>query len=61
MTRGPLLFAVLALAACSELPQRVYENVRTIRDSRRTPAERAVAPSPTYEEYKQEIEGKPTK
>lgn len=59
MKRWMILLAVLELAACSDLPQRIYENMRSLRDSRRTPAERAVAPSPSYEEYKREREGKP--
>jgi hypothetical protein len=55
-----LLLAVLGLAAaCSDPYRRIYENMRSVRDSKRTPAERAISPSPSYDEYKKEREGKP--
>ena len=61
MKRILFLLAVLGLAvvACSDPYRRIYENMRSVRDSKRTPAERAIAPSPSYDEYKKEREGKP--
>lgn len=53
-----LILAVLVFAACGNLYQRFYENTRSVRDSRRSPAERAIAPSPSYDQYKREREGK---
>ena len=47
----------LGLVACDNMGQRVYENTNRIRDSKRSPAERAIAPTPSYKEYKKEREG----
>jgi hypothetical protein len=59
MTHLLILMTTLGLVACDSMGQRIYENMRSIRDSRRSPAERTVAPSPSYDEYKKEREGKP--
>ena len=54
-----ILAAVLGFTACGDLYKRIYENTRSVQNSRRTPAERAVSPTPSYDQYKKEREGKP--
>ncbi len=64
MKRGTLryltaILAVLALTACGEDPARnMYEGIRGHNDARRTPNERAISPSPSYDSYKKEREQK---
>lgn len=54
------LLAVLALSACSSDPYRnLYDGIQTNNDAKRTPSERAMTPTPSYDEYKKEREGAP--
>ncbi len=60
MTRTILIFATaLSLAACGSDPFRdIYEGIKSRNDAQRTPTERAVSPTPTYDEYRKEREQK---
>lgn len=54
------LFTVLLMTACSNDPYHgLYDGLKSNSDAKRTPNERAVAPAPSYEEYKKEREAKP--
>jgi hypothetical protein len=51
--------AILLLAACSEDPSRnLYEGIKGSNDAKRTPNDRAISPSPSYDDYKKEREQK---
>lgn len=52
-----LLFAALLLVACTDPYRRIYEGARSNADAKRTPAERATAPSAPYDAYRKEREG----
>jgi hypothetical protein len=53
-----LLFSLL-LAACSDPARNLYDGIKTNNDAKRSPTERAMTPTPSYDEYKKEREGKP--
>lgn len=53
-----LLLLALLLTACSDPSRNLYEGIRNNNDARRSPAERAMKPMPSYDEYKKELEGK---
>jgi len=62
MKRILFLIAILLLAACSEDPSRhLYEGIKGSNDAKRSPNDRAMAPSPSYDEYKKERETPPVK
>jgi hypothetical protein len=62
MKRMLPLIVVLLLAACGEDPYRgVYEGIKSNNDAKRTPAERANAPVPSYDEYKNERDSESAK
>ncbi len=50
-----LVWMALLLAACDADPARnMYEGIKSNNDAKRTPDERAMAPAPSYDEYKKE-------
>ncbi|MDO8312976.1 MAG: hypothetical protein Q7T25_13665 [Sideroxyarcus sp.] len=54
-----VIFMSLLLAACSsDFYQGLYEGVKSVNDAKRTPAERAISPIPSYNTYKKEREQK---
>ena len=62
MKRILFLIAILLLAACSEDPSRnLYQGIKASNDAKRSPNDRAMAPSPSYDEYKKEREAPPVK
>lgn len=59
-----LALAVCAwlLAACTSDPyQGLYEGIKGNNDAKRTPAERATTPSPSYDTYKKERDAQSAK
>ena len=55
--RTPICLAALLLAACNSDPyQGVYEGIKNRNDSMKTPTERAVSTTPSYDKYKKERE-----
>jgi hypothetical protein len=54
-----VLLAALTLAACADPARNLYEGIKTGNDAKRSPNERAMTPTPSYDEYKKEREGKP--
>ena len=52
------LLAALLLTACSDPARNLYEGIKNNNDAKRTPADRAMNPTPSYDEYKKEREGK---
>jgi hypothetical protein len=59
MKRIIFLSAALLLVACSDPSRNLYEGIKTSNDAKRSPTERAMTPTPSYDEYKKEREGKP--
>lgn len=54
---SPLLFALLVFSGCSNNAQRaLYEGIKTQNEINKTPAERAITPTPSYETYRKERE-----
>jgi len=51
------LLALLLLAACADPARNLYEGIRSNNEAKRTPAERAVQPSPDYDSYRRAVEG----
>ncbi|OIR19837.1 hypothetical protein GALL_07210 [mine drainage metagenome] len=50
-----LVWMALLLTACDADPARnMYEGIKSNNDAKRTPDERAMAPAPSYDEYKKE-------
>ncbi len=57
----PALLSLVLLAACTGDPyQGVYEGIKNNNDAKKTPAERATSPTPSYDKYKKEREGQPS-
>lgn len=55
MKRILVSMTVLLLAACSGDPfQGLYEGIQANKDAKRSPNERAMAPTPSYDQYKKE-------
>jgi hypothetical protein len=54
-----ILLTALWLAACSDPYRNLYDGIQTNNDAKRSPNERAISPTPSYDEYKKEREGKP--
>lgn len=53
---------LLLLAACAADPARnLYEGIKGSNDAKRTPDERAMAPVPSYDEYRKERDAQPAK
>jgi formaldehyde-activating enzyme involved in methanogenesis len=59
MKRIVVLMAALLLAACSDPARNLYDGIKNNNDAKRSPSERAMTPTPSYDEYKKEREGKP--
>jgi hypothetical protein len=59
MKRILFLLVPLLLIACSDPSRNLYEGIKTNNDAKRSPTERAMTPTPGYDEYKKEREGKP--
>lgn len=49
-----ILTSCLILASCSGMYSGVYEGNKNYKDSYKSPVERAMTPTPSYKEYKQE-------
>ncbi len=59
MKRILLVLTALLLAACSDPSRNLYNGIKNNNDAKRSPTERAMTPTPSYDEYKKEREGKP--
>ncbi len=55
-----ILLTALLLAACADPYRNLYDGIQNNNDAKRSPSERAISPTPSYDEYKKEREGKPT-
>lgn len=54
---SPLFLATLLLAGCSSNANRaLYEGIKTQNEVNKTPAERAMNPTPSYDAYRKEKE-----
>ena len=53
------LLATLSLMACSDPYRNLYDGIKNNNDAKRSPNERAMTPTPSYDEYKKEREAKP--
>jgi formaldehyde-activating enzyme involved in methanogenesis len=53
-----ILLTVLLVAACSDPSRNLYDGIKNNNDAKRSPSERAMTPTPSYDEYKKEREGK---
>ena len=54
-----VILIILLLTACgSDFYQGLYEGVKSVNDAKRTPAARAISPTPSYDTYKKEREQK---
>ncbi len=58
MKRILFLLTALLLVACSDPPRNLYDGIKNNNDAKRSPNERAMTPTPSYDEYKKEREGK---
>ncbi len=59
MKKVLILAIAFALAACSsDMYGSMYEGIKSRVDSMRTPMEREVSPTPSYDTYKKEREEK---
>ncbi len=52
-----LLTAILLVACTNDPYQGVYEGIKNNNEAKRTPNERAIFPTPSYDKYKKEREG----
>jgi hypothetical protein len=59
MKRSLFLLVPLLLAACGDPSRNLYDGIQNNNDAKRSPTERAMKPTPSYDEYKKEREGKP--
>jgi len=59
MKRILFVLTALLLAACSDPARNLYNGIKNNNDAKRSPTERAMTPTPSYDEYKKEREGKP--
>jgi uncharacterized lipoprotein YmbA len=59
MKRFLFLLVALLLAACSDPSRNLYDGIQNNKDAKRSPSERAMTPTPSYDEYKKERKGKP--
>ena len=53
-----VMLAALSLTACADPARNLYDGIKANNDARRSPNERAMTPTPSYDEYKKEREGK---
>jgi hypothetical protein len=51
-----LLGLLLVLAGCADPYRAMYEGIMNRNEAKRTPNERALKPTPSYDEYKKERE-----
>jgi hypothetical protein len=54
-----ILLTALLLAACADPYRNLYDGIQTNNDAKRSPQERAISPTPSYDEYQKEREGMP--
>ena len=47
---------LLMLAACADPARNVYEGIQLNKDIQQSPQERAMKPTPSYDQYKRESE-----
>jgi hypothetical protein len=52
------LLGALTLAACADPARNLYDGIQSNRDIKRSPSERTMSPTPSYDEYKKDREGK---
>jgi len=45
---------LVTLAGCADPARNLYEGIKSSNDAKRTPDERAISPTPGYDEYKKE-------
>jgi hypothetical protein len=48
------LLIALTLTACADPARNLYDGIKIGNDAKRTPDERAISPTPSYDEYKKE-------
>lgn len=53
-----VLLTALLLAACADPYRNLYDGIQNNNDVKRSPNERAISPTPGYDEYKKEREDK---
>jgi hypothetical protein len=53
-----ILLTAFLLAACSNPSRNLYDGIQKNNDAKRSPNERAMTPTPGYDGYKKEREGK---
>jgi len=54
-----ILFAGISLSACASDPyQAIYDGIKSQNDSNKTPQERELTPTPSYDAYKKERDTK---
>jgi hypothetical protein len=53
-----ILAGALMLNACADPARNLYDGIQSNRDIQRSPSERAMTPTPSYDEYKKERESK---
>lgn len=51
-----LILATLMLTACADPARNLYDGIKANNDAKRSPQERAMTPTPTYDEYRKERE-----
>jgi hypothetical protein len=49
-----LLLSVLTLTACADPARNLYNGIKSNNDAKRSPTDRAMTPTPSYDEYKKE-------
>ena len=54
-----VFLAALILTACADPARNLYDGIKANNDAKRSPSERAMTPTPSYDEYKKEREAKP--
>ena len=58
MKRLLVLPIALLLVACADPARNLYDGIKNNNDAKRSPSDRAMSPTPSYDEYKREREGK---
>jgi hypothetical protein len=54
-----VLLAMLSLTACADPARNLYDGIKANNEAKKSPGERAMTPTPSYDEYKKEREGTP--
>ncbi len=53
-----VLLAVLLMSACADPARNLYDGIKANNDAKKSPGDRVMTPTPNYDEYKKEREGK---